>query len=185
MASAVTRGETGWSNAAEDRIELADPDPSWPEQFEAEAVAIRRALGFIHDVRLEHFGSTAVPNLRAKPVIDILLIHPKAEDWPQLVQPAENLGYVFWSGNPRKDRMFFVKGMPPFGALRTHHLHVRAPEDAEDEMRFRDLLRADPALARDYERLKQRLSERFPADRDAYTSGKSAFVARALGGYAV
>jgi GrpB-like predicted nucleotidyltransferase (UPF0157 family) len=77
--------------------------------------------------------------------------------------------------------MFFVKGMPPFGTRRTHHVHVRLPRDAEAELAFRDLLRADPALVRRYALLKENLAARFPMDRDAYTEGKSAFVANALG----
>ena len=181
MRSPLTRTNKGWSNAAEDRIELVEPDFSWPEQFESEAYLIRSALSASAGVRLEHFGSTAVPNLPAKPVIDIILIHPRVAEWPQLVEPLRALGYVYWAENPRKDRMFFVKGMPPFGTRRTHHVHVRVPEDAQRELLFRDLLRADPALARQYGRLKQALAERYSTDRDAYTDGKSEFVEAALG----
>jgi GrpB-like predicted nucleotidyltransferase (UPF0157 family) len=76
--------------------------------------------------------------------------------------------------------MFFVKGMPPFGARRTHHVHVRLPSDAVAELSFRDLLRMDRAIAREYERLKEALAERHPNDRDAYTDGKAGFVAKAL-----
>ena len=185
MASAVTLGNTGWSNAAEDRIELVDPDPSWPEQFELEAAALRSALSAFDGVRLEHFGSTAVPHLRAKPVIDILVLHSNPEQWPQLVEPLRDLGYAYWAENPRKDQMFFVKGMPPFGQRRTHHVHVRTPGDAERELTFRDLLRADSALALEYGLLKEHLAQRYPTDRDAYTDGKTEFVSRALSRRAV
>ena len=181
MPSTVKRGAEGWSNAAGDQVKLVAPDKSWPEQFDLEAAAIRSALGLSKSLRLEHFGSTAVPNLRAKPIIDMLLIYPAPEVWPTLTKPLEGLNYVYWAENPRKDRMFFVKGMPPFGSRRTHHVHVRVPKDAERELAFRDLLRADPALAREYERLKQDLARRYPTDRDAYTSGKTEFVASALG----
>ena len=138
-------------------------------------------LPLANGMRLEHFGSTAVPNLRAKPVIDILVIHPEPALWPALVGPITSAGYAYWSENPRKDRMFFVKGMPPFGARRTHHVHVRLPRDAEAELVFRDLLRAHPALVRRYEMLKLDLAARFPGNRDAYTAGKTEFVASALG----
>jgi GrpB-like predicted nucleotidyltransferase (UPF0157 family) len=180
MHSRIMRDDNGWSNAAADRIELTEPDNSWPHQFELEAAAIRAALPVSAGVRLEHFGSTAIPNLRAKPVIDILLIHPRPEEWAQLVEPLQGLGYVYWAENPRKDRMFYVKGMPPFGTRRTHHVHVRVPEDAQRELLFRDFLRANPILAREYERLKQELAERYPTDRDAYTDGKNRFVESAL-----
>ena len=164
-----------------DLIELADPDASWPEQFEVEAAALRSLVEMTEGVRIEHFGSTAVPNLRAKPVIDIMLIHPEPREWPRLVIPLQRLGYVYWAENPRRDRMFFVKGMPPFGERRTHHIHVRVPSDARSELLFRDLLRANPVLAQEYARLKQHLALHHPRDRDAYTDGKAEFVAAALG----
>lgn len=181
-AAIISRNEGSWSNAEADRIELVDTDPSWPEQYEKEAEALRAVLRPFDDFRLEHFGSTAVPNVRAKPIIDILLIHPEREIWAQFVTPICSLGYVYWAENPRKDRMFFVKGMPPFGARRSHHIHVRTPEDAAKELAFRNALRADPALAHEYEKLKQALAERHATDRDAYTEGKTAFVREALKG---
>jgi GrpB-like predicted nucleotidyltransferase (UPF0157 family) len=180
MSSSVTRTSAGWSNAAEDRIELVEPNPLWRQQFELEAAALRRTLRASDGVRIEHFGSTAVPDLRSKPVIDILLIHPNPAAWPQLIEPLAALGYVYWAENPRKDQMFFVKGMPPVGQRRTHHVHVRVPEDGERELAFRDLLCADSVLAREYENLKKDLAERHPTDRDAYTNGKTEFVANAF-----
>ena len=108
------------------------------------------------------------------------MIHPEPALWPGLVEPITAAGYAYWSGNPRKDRMFFVKGMPPHGVRRTHHVHVRLPQDAAAELAFRDLLRADPALVRGYEKLKEDLAARFPDDREAYTEGKTEFVEDAL-----
>jgi GrpB-like predicted nucleotidyltransferase (UPF0157 family) len=176
----VAHDRTRWNNADADRIEIVDPDPEWPRQFDAEVRALRAALPSLADFRIEHFGSTAVPGLRAKPIIDLLIIHPEQGEWPSLVDPLAALGYVYWAGNPRKDRMFFVKGMPPFGARRTHHLHVRVPDDASAELRFRDALRADAGLARDYGVLKDELAARHAGDRDAYTNAKTQFVASVL-----
>jgi len=166
--------------AGGDAIELVEPDPTWATQYESEANVLLSLLPAVHGMRLEHFGSTAVPGLRAKPIIDILVIHPEPALWPALVGSLNLAGYAYWSENPRKDRMFFVKGMPPFGTRRTHHVHVRLPQDAEAELSFRDRLRADPALVRRYELLKEDLAARFPNDRDAYTGGKTEFVANAL-----
>lgn len=176
----VAHDGKAWSNAAEDRVELVDADSSWAMQFKTEASALLSVLPPVKGMRLEHFGSTAIPNLRAKPIIDILVIHPEPALWPGLIEPLTAAGYAYWSGNPRKDRMFFVKGMPPHGARRTHHVHIRIPADAEAELAFRDLLRAAPALARRYQLLKEELAARFPNDRDAYTEGKKEFVANAL-----
>ena len=163
-----------------DGIALCAPDPAWPAQYAAEAARLVRVLPAVPELRLEHFGSTAVPNLRAKPVIDILVIHPQPARWPQLIAAIESLGYVCWRDNPRSDRLFFVKGMPPYGARRTHHVHVRMPNDAERELAFRDLLRADADVARRYEALKDDLAARYPLDREAYTEAKTGFIEAAL-----
>jgi GrpB-like predicted nucleotidyltransferase (UPF0157 family) len=180
MEHGVTHSGEAWSNAADDRIDLVAADSAWAKHYEAEAAALRAAVRPVSGLRMEHFGSTSVPGVRAKPIIDILLIHPQPALWPDLVGALASLGYVCWAENPRKDRMFFVKGMPPFGARRTHHVHVRLPSDAVAELSFRDLLRMDQAIAREYERLKEALAERHPNDRDAYTDGKAGFVAKAL-----
>jgi len=180
MPPQVAHDGTAWSNAADDRVEMVDFDPSWHTQYEEEAAALLSVLRPVGGLRLEHFGSTAVPNIRAKPIIDILLMHPMAALWPELIDPITSLGYVYWAENPRKDRMFFVKGMPPFGSRRTHHLHVRLPADAAAELSLRDLLRADPALARQYELLKDRLAQSYRTDREAYTDGKTAFISQVL-----
>src|SRR4051812_47931756 len=131
MHPAIAHNGTQWSNASQDHVEIVAPDSSWPRQYDEEAAALHSVLESFGGVRLEHFGSTAIPNLRAKAIIDILLTHSIPELWPQLIDPIQSLGYVYWAENPRKDRMFFVKGMPPFGSRRTHHLHVRVSHDAE------------------------------------------------------
>lgn len=118
----VTHDGRRWSNADDDRVDLVSYDPRWPSLFEAEAGRIRAALSGMLDFALEHFGSTAIPGLPAKPIIDIMVIADAPSSWAGLVEPIQNIGYVFWADNPRRDRMFFVKGMPPFGERRTHHV---------------------------------------------------------------
>lgn len=157
-------------------VRLADPDPAWPAAFEREAAALRAVLPVLSGLRIEHIGSTAVPKLRGKPIIDILVVHPDPTTWPALVAPIERLGYAFWSDNPRKDRLFFVKGLPPMGTGRTHHVHVRTPADAVAELVFRDRLRASRKLARAYDQLKAQLAMQHADDREAYTAAKGDFV---------
>ena len=180
--SGVTRDGARWGNAADDRIVLVPYDAGWPARFEAEAARVAAALaqGGLGAFQLEHVGSTAIPGLAAKPIIDILVIANDGARWPRAIAPLEGLGYVYWADNPRRDRMFFVKGMPPFGAGRTHHVHVRTKQDARDVLAFRDHLRRDRTAAGEYERLKRQLEASHPADRDAYTAGKSRFVAEIL-----
>jgi GrpB-like predicted nucleotidyltransferase (UPF0157 family) len=175
----VTHDGARWSNAAEDRVELVDYDPRWPAMFDAEAARLRSALVGVDlgPFRLEHFGSTAIPGVAAKPIIDIMLVTADQTRWPGVIEPIRSLDYVYWADNPRRDRMFFVKGMPPFGTGRTHHVHVRTPEDAHAALVFRDHLRRHPDAVARYARLKHELQARHPTDREAYTAGKTEFVA--------
>lgn len=178
MTTPLPRDGQPWSNAGEDTIEVVDSDPSWPGQFVAESSAIEKALRTFKP-RIEHFGSTAIPNLPAKPVIDILVIVEDVSVWPRLVEPLSSLDYIYWAENPRKDRMFFVKGMPPFGSRRSHHVHVRTPKDVP-ELVFRNWLREHPADVDRYAVLKRRLAERFKTDREAYTTAKGEFIEQVL-----
>ena len=178
MTMPVTHDGQRWSNAAEDTVEVVDSDPSWPGQFLTESCAIKKVLHPLKP-RIEHFGSTAIPNLPAKPIIDIFVIISDVSVWPRLVAPLSSLGYIYWSENPRKDRLFFVKGMPPFGSRRSHHVHVRTPKDVS-ELVFRDWLREHPADAARYAKLKGELVGRFKADREAYTAAKGELIEQML-----
>lgn len=177
---AVIRTPDGFSNASEDVIQIEEPRSEWPRLFLEEATRISAKLPDDITHRIEHFGSTAVPRLAAKPVIDIMLIVDEVDRWSVLRGPIESLEYVFWSENPREDRLFFAKGMPPYGKKRTHHLHVRVTADSQRELAFRDALRASTATAAEYAMLKRKLADRFTRDREAYTEAKSDFVERVL-----
>ena len=177
----VTHDGQRWSNADQDRVDLVEYDAHWPTLFDAEANRIRSALRGAIEFSLEHFGSTAIPGLAPKPIIDIMMIVADQSQWPRLVEPIKGLGYVFWADNPRQDRMFFVKGMPPFGDRRTHHLHVRTPPDARPSIVFRDYLRCHPEEVVRYASLKHGLAEQYATDRDAYTEGKRQFVDEIVG----
>jgi GrpB-like predicted nucleotidyltransferase (UPF0157 family) len=97
------------------------------------------------------------------------------------VEALRKLDYVYWADNPKKDRMFFVKGMPPFGSKRSHHVHVTEPHgEMWQRLAFRDYLRAHPEEAETYERLKKRLVAEHPTDREAYTDAKSAYIASVM-----
>lgn len=165
-----------------DEIEIVDHDPGWPAQFAAEAAALRAVLDPKLLLDMEHFGSTAVPGLAAKPVIDILLAVASLDAARAcFVAPLAGLGYVFWADNPKTDRLFFVKGMPPYGERRTHHVHVTEPDgELWRRLPFRDHLRTHPADAARYERLKRDLARQHRNDREAYTDAKAAFVAEIM-----
>src|ERR1700751_2981654 len=161
-----------------DAVEIVDYDPRWPLLFEEEAKRLRSVLDPSQIIGLEHFGSTAIPGLAAKPIIDILIaVRSLAVAQATVIEALQNLDYVFWADNPKKDRMFFVKGMPPFGSKRSHHVHFSEPSGEVWHRRaFRDYLRAHPEEGEAYERLKRRFATEHRTDREAYTEAKSAFV---------
>ena len=169
-----------------DNIVIVDYNPAWPAMFTEEAAHLQAALGDDLVVTIEHFGSTAVPGLSAKPIIDLLVAVRSLPEVRQSGIPAlEALGYAYWRDDPAPDRMFFVKGLPPNGP-RTHHVHIVEPGAAQDpplgefsfadRLLFRDALRADPEEAKRYATLKRELAAQFPDDREAYTNGKTDYV---------
>jgi GrpB-like predicted nucleotidyltransferase (UPF0157 family) len=161
-----------------DEVEIVDYDPRWPLLFDEEATRLRMVLDPSLIVGLEHFGSTAIPGLSAKPIIDILIaVRSLPEAKPILVEALQKLDYLYWADNPKKDRMFFVKGMPPYGLKRSHHVHVTEPDgEMWHRLAFRDYLRRHPEEAATYERLKRQLASDHQTDREAYTDGKAAYV---------
>ena len=165
-----------------DEVEIVDYDPRWPLLFDEEAKRLRAVLDPSVIVGLEHFGSTAIPGLSAKPIIDILIaVRSLAAAKATFVEALRKLDYVYWADNPETDRMFFVKGMPPFGSKRSHHVHVTELHgEMWQRLAFRDYLRAHPDEAEAYERLKRRLAAEHQTDRQAYTDAKSAYVDSAM-----
>jgi GrpB-like predicted nucleotidyltransferase (UPF0157 family)/uncharacterized RDD family membrane protein YckC len=169
-----------WSNAEEDTIEIVPYNPEWPLYFNQEKELLLSVLPHDLVIEIEHFGSTSIPGSAAKPVIDILLICSGRRQWERFIEPIKSLGYVFWTENPRKDRMFFVKGMPPYGKQRTHHVHLMDRETAKDRLLFRDYMRNHPEEMRKYEELKKSLMKQYKTDRETYTEGKRKYIKNVL-----
>ena len=156
-----------------DEVIIDEYDPAWPAAFDAEASRLRSVLT---PLAIEHFGSTAVPGLASKPVIDLLVVVPSLEAAPALERALATLGYDFWRDNPRKDRLFFVKGMPPRGSQRTHHVHISEPDgELVERLLFRDHMRSNPTDRDRYAALKEDLAGRYRFDREAYTEAKAPF----------
>jgi GrpB-like predicted nucleotidyltransferase (UPF0157 family) len=160
-------------------IEIVDYDARWPRLFEEERRRLAHVLVASEILAVEHAGSTAIPSLAAKPIIDIFISVPSIEQArATLVRPIEAMGYLYWAENPNKDRMFFVKGMPPYGERRTHHIHIFEPVRPiwQRALAFRDYLCEHADEAERYEQLKRRLAVQHPSDREAYTRAKDAYV---------
>ena len=157
-------------------------NPDWPGRFELERAALEEAVGEWIVGGIHHVGSTAVPGLEAKPIIDILAAVRDLESARACFAPLASLGYLYAPYLP-EEMHWFCKPDP---VRRTHHLHL-VPAGSQrylDELAFRDRLRADPQLAADYAALKRKLAERHRDDREAYTDAKGAFIRAALAGEA-
>jgi GrpB-like predicted nucleotidyltransferase (UPF0157 family) len=152
-------------------------DPAWAGLYAAEKDRIVAAVGNKNIARISHYGSTAVPGLIAKPTIDILLEIREGTDTETLIQNITGIGYGY-DPQPRDHppHMMFMKGYSPRGFVgQAYHIHVRYSGDW-DELAFRDYLISHPGTAREYERVKIRLKEKFEFDREAYTHGKGEFI---------
>lgn len=160
-----------------DEVNIVEYDPRWATLFAEEAERIWQALGNDLVGEIEHIGSTAVPGMAAKPVIDIMVGVGSLVDAKSAILALESLGYVYWHEDPRPGRMFFVKGMRPYGKQRTHHIHiVEIDSEFWGRKLFCDYLRKHPEEARRYETLKRDLAASFRSDREAYTNGKNDYI---------
>ena len=153
-------------------FELSDYDPAWPRMFQEEAPRIAEALGE-EVVEIEHVGSTSVPGLRAKPIIDILVAVETFSSLEVYKRKLAPIGYTHHPHINDAERLFFWKGVP-----RTHHLHIveYATWEHQRHIIFRDYLRAHPEIARLYTQVKEQLAQTFHHNRPAYTRGKTAFI---------
>lgn len=159
----------------DERVTLHPYDPSWPAIFQREADTLASVLGPWITGGVHHVGSTAVPGLTAKPIIDIMIGVADLDSARPCLPLAAGLDYCY--APHRADVMhWFCKPSP---AHRTHHLQLVPTGSPRftDVLGFRDYLRAHPTAAADYARLKQDLAARHATDRDAYTDGKDAMVA--------
>jgi GrpB-like predicted nucleotidyltransferase (UPF0157 family) len=155
-------------------VRIAGYGPAWPIRARQEMDRLRRSLGSVV-VRLEHVGSTAVPGLAAKPIVDLQASVARIEQRDGYVGPLERLGYLFAPDPASPDFHFF--GRPP-ARPRSFHLHV-CQSGSHHELRHlavRDFLRAHDDEAAEYAALKRRLVARAPCDRLAYIAGKQQYM---------
>lgn len=158
------------------RVHLAPHDPHWAVAFAGEAARLRKALGS-YILSIEHIGSTAIPGIPAKPILDIAVAVRRFEEAAVCIPRLQDLGYEHLGENGIPGRHFLRRGHPT-----THHLHISELGSCpwEEHLLFRDYLRSHPAEAQRYAALKLALAQRYPQDRDAYLEGKAAFITAAL-----
>src|SRR5690554_2398481 len=160
------------------KVYLSDYQNEWPELFEDEKSVLLEKLRPWLKGSIEHVGNTAVPGLKAKPIIDIMVGVKDLENAEGAIDILQNSGYCYY---PYKaDVMhWFCKPTPHY---RTHHLHL-VPYDSSlwrERIKFRDILRIHGEVASEYEALKISLANELSDDRESYTEQKWPFIERAL-----
>lgn len=159
-------------------VRVVPYDSTWPELFAAEADRLRSFCANAGlTVVLEHTGSTAVPGLAAKPILDILAGHPEGAAAQPYIAAFTAAGYMHRGEQGIPGREFFRRGDP-----RAYHLHLTAIDSLfwRDHLTFRNRLRAESSLRDAYAALKRDLAARYPRDREAYIEAKSSFVHEVL-----
>lgn len=157
------------------KVEVVPHNPQWREAFAAEATQVAAALDDIV-VAIHHIGSTAIPDIYAKPVVDLLVEVRDVTEVDGRSSAMESLGYEVMGEYGIAGRRYFRKDNPQ--GTRTHNLHAFAAGAAEVErhLAFRDYMIAHPADAQRYSELKRRLAEEHPQSMDGYMDGKDGFI---------
>ncbi|MED1203265.1 GrpB family protein [Heyndrickxia acidicola] len=159
-------------------VVISEYNPDWECQFQYEKKRIHGVLGD-RIIQIEHIGSTSIKGLSAKPIIDMMAGVPDLEAVPDLISSLNEIGYEYVPKPEIVDRRFFRKGLWGQG---TCHLHICEYGGSEwfEKLLFRDYLRLNPLLAKEYELLKQELAVTYKFDRPAYTKNKEPFIRRVV-----
>jgi GrpB-like predicted nucleotidyltransferase (UPF0157 family) len=159
-----------------DIVKLIPYNSNWERLFEDEKSRLQEVIGaYVLDI--QHVGSTSIPGMIAKPIIDIAIAVQSFEDATVCIKPIEQLGYEYRGefGIPR--RHYFTKGDP-----RTHHIHMNeiSSRDWLDQITFRNYLIQHPGVAKEYAELKVKLAQSYPTNRQLYTESKAPFINHVL-----
>lgn len=157
-------------------VSLVEPKSSWASQYQRMEVKLATLLASIPATRISHIGSTAIPNIMAKDIVDVLIEVGEGESLESVARILEDAGFIRMADAGQ--RIDLNLGYTPEGfADEVFHIHVRQRGD-NDELYFRDYLTDHPEAATEYERLKLSLWEQHEHDRDAYTEAKGPLVRR-------
>ncbi|MBW3112434.1 GrpB family protein [Bacillus sp. MCCB 382] len=171
-----------WPKWAVESIEIDAPNPGWHEAGSVEVTRLLDSLRPFGVLEVEHVGSTAIHDLPAKPIIDVMAKIPSFDAVDEIALKLEEDGWHFVPVelDDRSWRRFFIKVEDD---RRVAHLHLMLEGETRwDEQRlFRDRLNGSPSLKEEYAELKMRLADQFSDDREAYSKGKESFIRRVLG----
>src|SRR5918996_855966 len=153
------------------KVEVVPHDPRWRDAFEAEAEQVAAALGE-NVVAVHHIGSTAIPNIYAKPIVDLLVVVRDIAEVDGRSSAMESLGYEVMGEYGIPGRRYFRKDNQE--GIRTHHIHAfeAGSAEAERHLAFRDYMTAHPSEAQRYSDLKRKLADEHTQDIEAYMDGK-------------
>jgi GrpB-like predicted nucleotidyltransferase (UPF0157 family) len=158
------------------KVLVAPYSVEWQRLFAEERSRLLAAVGaYVQDV--QHVGSTSIPGMAAKPIIDIGIAVRNFEEASVCVGPIEHLGYEYRGENGIPRRRYFERGNP-----RTHHLHMNEMGSRAwtNQILFRDFLIQHAEIAQEYATIKMSLAQVYPSDRDAYLAAKAPFIERVL-----
>jgi GrpB-like predicted nucleotidyltransferase (UPF0157 family) len=157
------------------KVEVVPHDPRWRDAFEAEAKQVAAALGG-NVVAVHHIGSTAIPGIYAKPIVDLLVEVRDVTEVDGRSSAMESLGYEVMGEYGIPGRRYFRKDTPE--GVRTHHIHAfeAGSSEVERHLAFRDYMIAHPGDAHRYSELKRRLAEEHPQSPGGYMDGKEGFI---------
>ena len=156
----------------EGELFLVEYTAEWIAEYENESKIIMKTIGqYIKEIH--HIGSTSVPGLKAKPIIDIAIVLFRFENGFKCIDPLKNIGYKHRIIPELPERHYFSKGEP-----RTHQIHMYGPENKYfwEQIAFRDKVRSNPEILKKYQDLKQELSQKYGTDKLAYAIAKTKFI---------
>jgi len=155
------------------KVEVSSHKEEWLSMFQVESEKIKGIFGNLV-LSVHHIGSTAIPNIKAKPVIDIMIEVVNICEVDKFNHQMEQLGYIAYGENGIPNRRFFSKG----GDNRTHHVHIFEQGNSEitRHIAFRDYMIAHPEEAQKYSQLKQSLADKYPTNIEMYIEGKNDYI---------
>ena len=172
-------GEEHNLGLGKDNVELSKYHPGWKKAFEETKKAIQKELGN-KVLGVEHIGSTAIPGMSAKPILDLMVAVNSIDNYEEYVTPLNKLGYEFRRDNRiRQDHILFSKGPANF---RTQYLKLtqKSSQFWKESILFRDYTINHPDIAKEYQELKEKLQASHSSNREAYTEAKAGFIQRIL-----
>ncbi len=157
-------------------MELSSYSQQWKSLYEREVIRIRDVIGDLV-IDIQHIGSTAIPNMTAKPIIDIAVMLPSFDKAKELIKPLNGLGYNYDEPASSSERYFFRKGEPT-----QYHLSLTVPNVSfwHRQILFRDYLISHPSVAKEYEELKIKMIKKDPTGEEDYLKAKGPFVQKVL-----